>query len=131
MRAQWPCKRLTYRAENPANVQRAVKVVESISRKYSDPSYFGVVTSLAMLNEPATYLDYNLLQVTRQYWYDAYGAARYPWGNSDKSGLGLIISDGFQPLNTFENYMTEPKHEGVGLSCIATAEPSASGSGLS
>jgi glucan 1,3-beta-glucosidase len=72
-----------------------------------------------MLNEPATYLNNNLLQVTRQYWYDAYGAARYPWGNSDKSGLGLIISDGFQPLNTFENYMTEPEHEGVGFAYFA------------
>ena len=107
---------LMHRAENPANVRRAVSVVERISKQYSDPSYYGVITSLAMLNEPATYLNNNLLQVTRQYWYDAYGAARYPWakdGRSDKSGLALIISDGFQPLDTFKDYMKEPEHEGV------------------
>lgn len=102
-----------HRAENPQNVRRAVSVIEGIAKKYSDPSYFGVVTSLAMLNEPATYLNNNLLQVTRQYWHDAYGAARYPWRTSDKSGLALIISDGFQPLSTFENYMTEPEYENV------------------
>lgn len=63
--------------------------------------------------EPATYLNNQLLQTARQYWYDAYGAARYPFGNSDKSGLALVLHDGFQPLSTFENYMTEPEYEDV------------------
>lgn len=63
--------------------------------------------------EPATYLNDQLLQTARQYWYDAYGAARYPFGNSDKSGLALVIHDGFQPLSTFDNYMVEPEFEDV------------------
>ena len=98
-------------------MQRTVDIIQRISQKYSDPSYFGVVTSLAMLNEPATYLNNDLLQTTRQYWYDAYGSARYPWakdGRADKSGLALIISDGFQPLSSFEGYMTAPDYEDVG-----------------
>lgn len=102
-------------------------MIAQLSQKYSDPQYYGVVTALALLNgklklycatlikrvEPATYLNDQLLQTARQYWYDAYGAARYPFGNSDKSGLALVIHDGFQPLSTFDNYMVEPEFEDV------------------
>ena len=98
------------------NVNRAKIVIQTLSEKYSDPSYYRVVTSLCLLNEPATYLNDQLLQTTRQYWKDAYGAARYPWapqGSASKSGLALIISDGFQPLSTFNNFMTEPNFETV------------------
>ncbi|KAI9637448.1 putative cellulase [Dioszegia hungarica] len=103
-------------ATNSNNVYRAKKVVETLSRKYSDPYYWQVVTMLALLNEPATFQNDQLLQTTRQYWYDAYGAARYPWvpeGSASKSGLALVISDGFQPLNTFNGFMTEPNFESV------------------
>ena len=98
------------------NVNRAKNVIQTLSEKYSDPSYYRVVTSLCLLNEPATYLNDQLLQTTRQYWKDAYGAARYPWapqGSASKSGLALIISDGFQPLSTFNGFMTEPNFETV------------------
>lgn len=83
------------------------------------PSHFWTVNehyvwaTLIRFIEPATYLNELLLQTARQYWYNAYGAARYPFGNNDKSGLALVIHDGFQPLNTFENYMTEPEYEDV------------------
>ncbi|OXG24862.1 glucan 1,3-beta-glucosidase [Cryptococcus neoformans Ze90-1] len=100
-------------ATNNANVDRTKNVISLLSRKYSDSQYYGVVTAIALLNEPATYLNELLLQTARQYWYDAYGAARYPFGNNGKSGLALVIHDGFQPLNTFENYMTEPEYEDV------------------
>jgi glucan 1,3-beta-glucosidase len=98
------------------NVNRAKNVIQTLSEKYSDPSYYRVVTSLCLLNEPATYLNDQLLQTTRQYWKDAYGAARYPWapqGSASKSGLALIISDGFQPLSTFNGFMMEPNFETV------------------
>jgi glucan 1,3-beta-glucosidase len=98
------------------NVNRAKNVIQTLSEKYSDPAYWQVVTSLCLLNEPATYLNDQLLQTTLQYWRDAYGAARYPWapqGSASKSGLALIISDGFQPLSTFNGFMTEPTYETV------------------
>jgi glucan 1,3-beta-glucosidase len=98
------------------NVNRAKNVIQTLSEKYSDPSFYQVVTSLCLLNEPATYLNDQLLQTTRQYWKDSYGAARYPWapqGSASKSGLALIISDGFQPLSTFNGFMTEPNFETV------------------
>lgn len=115
------------RATSSTNVDRTVAVIQRIAQKYADPSYWQVVTSLALLNEPATYLNNNLLQVTRQFWYDAYGAARYPWsaqGSDSKSGLALVISDGFQPLETFEGYMTEPNYESVSRSPTRILLPS-------
>ncbi|WVF72839.1 hypothetical protein IAT40_007657 [Kwoniella sp. CBS 6097] len=95
------------------NVVRTKNVIATLSKKYSAPEYYGAVTMLALLNEPATYMNDQLLQTTRQYWRDAYGAARYPFGNSDKSGLELVLHDGFQPLTTYQGFMTEPDYEGV------------------
>ncbi|WWD19081.1 hypothetical protein CI109_103539 [Kwoniella shandongensis] len=100
------------------NVQRSINIIGQLSKKYSDPAYYQVVTMLGLLNEPATYLNDQLLKTTRQYWYDAYGAARYPWakdGSNSESGLELVIHDGFQPLSTYNNYMTSPNYEGVFL----------------
>ncbi|WVQ74966.1 hypothetical protein IAR50_004574 [Cryptococcus sp. DSM 104548] len=100
-------------ATDSNNVERAKNVIATLATKYSDPQYYGVVTALALLNEPATYLNDELLSTTRQYWYDAYGVARYPFGNSDKSGLAIVIHDGFQDPSTYNNYMVEPTYEDV------------------
>ncbi|ODN82333.1 glucan 1,3-beta-glucosidase [Cryptococcus wingfieldii CBS 7118] len=100
-------------ATDSNNVERAKNVIATLATKYSDPQYYGVVTAIALLNEPATYLNDELLSTTRQYWYDAYGVARYPFGNSDKSGLAIVIHDGFQDPSTYNNYMTEPEYEDV------------------
>ncbi|KAK4688993.1 glucan 1,3-beta-glucosidase, partial [Tremellales sp. Uapishka_1] len=105
-------------ATDSNNVLRTKNVIQTLSQKYSDPSYWQVVTALALLNEPATYMNEQLLDTTRQYWYDAYGAGRYPWvpqGDDSKSGLVLVIHDGFQPISTFNNYMPEPNFEDVVL----------------
>ena len=105
-------------ADDYNNVLRTKAVVQSLALKYSDPSYWQVVTALGLLNEPATYLNDNLKSTTRQYWYDAYGAARYPWapqGSASKSGLLLVIHDGFQPISDFDNFMSEPNWEDVAL----------------
>lgn len=103
--ARWP-----YDANN---VKRTKDIVQLLSQKYSDPAYFQVVTALAILNEPATYMGEEFLSVTRQYNYDAYGAARYPWGSSSKSGLAIVVHDGFQPISYFDNYLNEPDYESV------------------
>ncbi|WVO13485.1 hypothetical protein L204_101105 [Cryptococcus depauperatus] len=95
------------------NVKRCVDIIAQLAKKYSDPNYFGVVTALALLNEPATYMNDQLLQTARQYWYDAYKAARYPFGTTDKSGLVLVLHDGFQPLSTFNGFMELPEYEDV------------------
>lgn len=104
------------RDASSSNLLRTKNVIQSLSYKYSDPSYYGVVTMLGLLNEPATYLSSSLLATTKQYWYDAYAVARYPYpypDSSAKSGLALIIHDGFQPLSSYDNYMSGPNYEDV------------------
>ena len=104
------------RQNDQNNVDRTKAVVQLLSAKYSDPSYFRVVTAIAVLNEPATYISDQLFNVNRQYNYDAYGAARYPWAPSaDKSGLAIIISDGFQnpSSNPFGNDLKQSQFEDV------------------
>lgn len=59
-----------------------------------------------------------MLDYTRQYWKDSYGAARYPWsgqGRNDKSGLLLVISDAFQDLGYWNGFMQEPRYESVAI----------------
>lgn len=96
------------------NLERTKNVLGQIAKKYADPQYWQVVTALCLLNEPAAF-DGRVANVLRQFWRDAYGAARFPWGNSNQSGLLLIISDGFQPLSSWNNYMTEPNYQSVAV----------------
>ena len=91
-------------------------VLQSLSQKYSDPSYWQVVTALELLNEPAGYLGSDVLSVVRQFYYDGYGASRYPWvpsGSSSKSGLAIVIHDAFQPTTYWDGFMSEPNFEDV------------------
>ena len=109
---------LGFRANDSNNVLRTKNIIQSLSQKYSDPSYYQVVTMLEVLNEPAGYLNQNLLNVNHQYNYDAYGAARYPWapsGNNAQSGLVIVIHDAFQSPSYWDNYMTEPQYQDVFL----------------
>jgi len=97
------------------NVQRTKDIVEQLSRKYSAPSYYGTVTALAILNEPATYMSGDFASVTKQFNYDAYAVARYPWrsaGSDAKSGLVVTIHDGFQPVN-YNDYLVSDPFESV------------------
>ena len=70
---------------------------------------------LEVLNEPAGYLNQNLLDTYRQFGYDAYGAVRYPYGNGDKSGLVVVLHDAFQSPSYFNGYMSSPTYEDVFL----------------
>ena len=70
---------------------------------------------LEVLNEPAGYLNQNLLDTYHQFGYDAYGAARYPFGTADKSGLVIVIHDAFQSPSYFNGYMPSPQYEDVFL----------------
>ena len=111
---KWTSVNLPLRHTDPKNVERTKNIVQQLSEKYSDPQYYGVVTSIAILNEPATYLSQELFSVNKQFNYDAYGAARYPFqGRSDKSGLAVVIHDGFQPSSTFGNDFTGSQYEDV------------------
>lgn len=96
---------------------RTKNVLGQLSKTYSDPSYYGTVTALSLLNEPATYLNDQLLSTTHQFYYDGYGATRWPWlpSSASKSGLLIVIHDGFQPLSYWSNYMSEPNFESVAL----------------
>lgn len=106
------------RDQDSNNVLRTKNIIQSLSLKYSDPSYWQVVTMLELLNEPAGYLNDHLLSTVHQYYYDGYGAARWPWapqGSASKSGLAIAIHDAFQSLSYWNNYMTEPTFEDVFL----------------
>jgi aryl-phospho-beta-D-glucosidase BglC (GH1 family) len=50
-----------------SNVERTKAVIQSIAEESSDPQYYGVVTALSVLNEPAGYLNSQLLNAARQF----------------------------------------------------------------
>jgi glucan 1,3-beta-glucosidase len=106
---------------NQGDVQRTKEIVEGISREFSDPQYYGVVTALvsrfrvglvvlsiktfffvdyldltwdlqAILNEPAGFTSSSYLATTRQFTIDAFYAARYPWASQGNNAKsGLLI----------------------------------------
>lgn len=50
-----------------------------------NPTYQDTVTSIEALNEPGGFIGGNILDVTKQYYYDSYGALRWPYGTSRQS----------------------------------------------
>ena len=54
-----------------------------------------------------------MVAVTRQFWLDSYGSIRFPFGNSQQSNSIVVIHDAFQPLSSWNGFMTPPQHQGV------------------
>jgi glucan 1,3-beta-glucosidase len=54
-------------ATQQSNIDRTKAVIQSIAEEFSDPQYYGVVTAIGLLNEPAGYLSAQLLNAARQY----------------------------------------------------------------
>ncbi len=54
-------------ATQQSNIDRTKAIIQSIAQEFSDPQYYGVVTALAILNEPAGYLNSQLLDAARQF----------------------------------------------------------------
>lgn len=104
-------------ATDSNNVLRTKNVLNTIAAKYADPAYWQVVTALGLLNEPAGYLNSQLLETTVQFWRDGYGATRWPWlpSSSAQSGLLIVISDAFQPISYWDGFMSEPTYTDVAL----------------
>lgn len=50
-----------------------------------NPTYQDTVTSIQPINEPAGFIGDNMLSVARQYYYDSYGALRWPYGTSKQA----------------------------------------------
>jgi len=91
-------------------VQRTDAIIKTLAAMYKDSS---VVTIIAPLNEPAGFYDQQVLDVTKQYWYDSYGNIRYPYGTSQQSNTVLMIHDAFQPVSYWKNFMPPPQYQRV------------------
>ena len=94
------------RHTNPDNVKRSVDVIRNLAGKYGAKPYSDTVTMIQLLNEPTLWLGDGIQSVTKQYYLDAYEAARRPWG-TDKGETSLIIvfHDGFQRMDWWNGYM--------------------------
>ncbi|KZV87112.1 exo-1,3-beta-glucanase [Exidia glandulosa HHB12029] len=99
--------------KSQTNVDRTNSLMKKLTLQYANQ--VSVVSSIAPLNEPATYKDSAMLPVVRQYWKDSYGNTRYPYGNSTKGNTLELIHDAFQPLSYWNDFMPYPKYEGVAI----------------
>lgn len=59
---------------DPNNIKRSINVIRTIISMFKDQTQ--TVPMIAPLNEPAGYLGSNLLDATRQFWYDSWGTIR-------------------------------------------------------
>jgi aryl-phospho-beta-D-glucosidase BglC (GH1 family) len=67
-------------ATQQSNIDRTKAVIQSIAEEFSDPQYYGVVTAIGLLNEPAGYLNSQLLNAARQYSSESF---ERPWRPQD------------------------------------------------
>lgn len=65
---------------NVDRTRQALKVL--IDDFVVNPTYRNTVTSIEALNEPGGFIGDSMLSVAKQYYYDSYGALRWPYGNS-------------------------------------------------
>ncbi|KAF8481709.1 exo-beta-1,3-glucanase [Russula ochroleuca] len=96
---------------NATNVDRSNSILNSIASEFSDNPH--VVSIIAPLNEPAGFFGQQVLDVTRQYWYDSYRSIRY--ANGRQSNVVTLIHDAFQPLSYWNNFMPRGKFVGVAI----------------
>ncbi|GHJ85708.1 hypothetical protein NliqN6_2110 [Naganishia liquefaciens] len=96
-------------ADDQRNVDRTRGVVQSLAGEFSDGQYYGVVTAIAVLNEPAGFLNDNLLYTARQFNIDAYYDVR------ERGGLLVIYHDAFQPPSFWNGAFNYPQTSDVML----------------
>lgn len=106
---------LTVRYKDTALVKRSVDIVRTISTRYGTPQYSDVVTMIELLNEPTLFLNDDIKAVTKQYYLDAYEAARRPWGSAsgNKTDWIVVFHDGFQPMSWWSDYMVGDGYEKI------------------
>lgn len=106
-------------ATQQSNLARTKTVLLNLAKEFSDPQYYGTVTSLEILNEPAGYMNDQLKNTARSFSSelqlpcalrrcqrfrltqskpdDLYYTIRYPYGSSQESGL--LVSSCFSPVH--------------------------------
>jgi len=98
---------------NQTNIDRTNSVIKQIAHDFRNQ--FHVVSAIGALNEPAGYDGQQMLDVTRQFWYDSYGNIRYPFGTSQQSNTLTVVHDAFQSLSFWDNFMHPPQFQGVAM----------------
>ncbi|KAI9453571.1 exo-beta-1,3-glucanase [Lactarius psammicola] len=93
------------------NIDRTNAIIRRMS--YEFRNNYQVVSAIAPLNEPAGFHGQQILDVTRQYWYDSYGKIRYPTGQ--RSNIVVLLHDAFQPLSYWNNFMPQQRYDGVAM----------------
>lgn len=96
---------------NGDNIARTNAIVKQIAQRYEDD--VNTVSAIAALNEPTGFRGQNWVDAIRQFGYDAYGSIRFPNGNSQPSDFAVILSDGFEPLSTWSNFLPPPQYQSV------------------
>ncbi|KAG7091441.1 hypothetical protein E1B28_010477 [Marasmius oreades] len=98
---------------NPDNVARTNAIIKRIADMFKDNP--ATVPIIAPLNEPAGFVSPDVISVTRQYWLDSFGNIRFPFGSAQQSDTVELIHDAFQPLSTWQGFMTPPDFQGVAM----------------
>ncbi|KAJ9101929.1 hypothetical protein QFC19_005010 [Naganishia cerealis] len=96
-------------ATDQRNIDRTRGVVQSLAGEFSDSQYFGVVTAIAVLNEPAGFLNSELLDAARQFNIDAYYDVR------ERGGLLVVYHDAFQSPSFWNGAFDYPQTSDVML----------------
>ncbi|PWN47653.1 glycoside hydrolase [Violaceomyces palustris] len=93
---------------NPNNANRAKAALQTMAKTFSASEFYGTVTVIELLNEPAGFNGNALLEYTKQFYRDGYGAVRQSFGN-----VAVAIHDAFQDLSYWNGFMPPPQYQQV------------------
>ncbi|KAF5366224.1 hypothetical protein D9758_005708 [Tetrapyrgos nigripes] len=96
-----------------SNLERTSAVLRILVQMFEDDT--DTVTSIEPLNEPAGFYGDDILRPTKQYYYDSYGAIRYPYGTPKEGNVVAIYHDAFQPTSYWRDFMPSPQWQGVAM----------------
>lgn len=93
---------------DPNNRQRAKAALQTMASRFSQGEFAGTVTQIELLNEPAGFAGNQVLEYTKQYYYDGYYAVRERFPN-----VAIALSDAFQDQSYWTGFMQPPQYQQV------------------
>ncbi|WWD22111.1 hypothetical protein CI109_106600 [Kwoniella shandongensis] len=97
---------------NDTNISRTLTALQILTAEFTQSFYNNSVIAIELINEPFPY-DNNELNVLKSFYQAAYTSVRD--ASTQNSNLVVAIDEGFQGLQTWDSFMTEPYYHDVAM----------------
>jgi glucan 1,3-beta-glucosidase len=89
--------------------------LQILTAEFTQPYYNNTVLTIELINEPNPYSAADL-SILQQYYQTGYASVR---SASQQEQIVVALDDGFQGLQTWEGFMTEPEYSDVAMDTVS------------